>query len=56
MKKDFNCYDCMWSSDRCKNPEADNYDNFLETIHGCEIINKKVDNSPGSSWNNLKYE
>ena len=56
MKKiEFNCYDCMHSSDKCKNRFSDQYDKFLKDIEKCCFVGK-VDNSIGCSYRELTDE
>lgn len=53
MEWNFNCYDCGWLSDKCKNPKSNRYNEFPTDIKECNIVGK-VDNSLGCSLNNLK--
>lgn len=50
--KRFNCYDCMYASDKCKKRDSDQYNKFLEDIEKCSFVGE-VDNSLGCSWRNL---
>lgn len=53
--KDFNCYDCIWGTDKCKNEGSDQYNRFLKDIENCNIVGE-VDNSIGCSFNALTDE
>ena len=53
--KQFNCYDCMYSSDKCKKRDCDQYDKFLKDINKCNFVGE-VDNSPGCSWRKLSED
>lgn len=53
MKEKWSCYDCMWSTDKCKNKSCDQYDKFLIDIHRCNFTGK-VDNSLGCSWRDIR--
>lgn len=51
MRK-FNCYDCIWATDKCKNTDSDQYNKFLNNISKCSCVGV-VDNTIGCSWNQL---
>jgi hypothetical protein len=53
MDKKWSCYDCMWSSDKCKNKDSDQYNKFLMDIEKCNLTGE-VDNSLGSSWRKIR--
>lgn len=52
LKDKWSCYDCIWSTDKCKNKYSDQYDNFLLDIEECNLTGE-VDNTLGSSWRNI---
>jgi len=52
MKEKWSCYDCMWSTDKCKRKESDQYDKFLNYIEKCNFTGE-CDNSLGCSWRKL---
>ena len=43
----------MWATDKCKNKDSDQYDEFLQYIDKCNLTGV-VDNTLGCSWRNLK--
>lgn len=45
----WSCYDCMWSSDKCKNKKSGQYNKFLQDIERCSLAGQ-CDNTLGSSW------
>ena len=49
MKKIWSCYDCIWSTDKCKNKDSDQYDKFLQYVEKCNLTGE-CDNSLGCSW------
>ena len=55
MKLKWSCYDCIWATDKCKNNDSDQYDQFLQNIEKCKFTGE-VDNSLGCSWRKLKSE
>ncbi|EPY6492377.1 hypothetical protein FDB91_05890 [Clostridium sporogenes] len=54
-KEKWSCYDCIWSSDKCKNEDSNQYNKFLYDIKKCNITGK-CDNSLGCSWRSLGEE
>ncbi|TCO69526.1 hypothetical protein [Marinisporobacter balticus] len=50
--KKFNCYDCIWATDKCKMSGSDQYNKFLKDIEKCNFVGE-VDNSLGCSFNKL---
>jgi len=52
MKLKWSCYDCIWSNDKCKNSDSEQYNQFLQNIEKCNLTGE-VDNSLGCSWRNL---
>lgn len=36
--KRFNCYDCIYGSDKCENKDSDQYDKFLIDIQKCNLV------------------
>lgn len=38
------CYECSYSSDKCKNKQSREYDKYLEDIKECNLFGK-LDNS-----------
>jgi len=40
MKDKWSCYDCMWHTDKCKNPESSQYREFIDNIKECDIMGK----------------
>ena len=52
LKYEYSCYDCIWSTDKCKNNKSDQYNKFLSDITKCNLTGE-VDNTLGSSWRNI---
>ncbi|WP_195966817.1 hypothetical protein [Clostridium sp. 1001283B150210_160208_E6] len=50
--RNFNCYDCIWATDKCKNTDSDQYNKFLNNISKCSCVGV-VDNTIGCSWSQL---
>lgn len=55
LEEKWSCYDCGWSTDKCKNKDSSEYDNFLLDIKKCNLTGD-VDNTLGSSWKTLGEE
>ena len=54
-KKKWSCYDCMWSSDKCKNKDSDQYNKFLQFIKKCRLTGE-CDNTLECSWRDLRKD
>ena len=55
LKDKWSCYDCIWSTDKCKNNDSNQYDKFISDIKECNLTGE-VDNTLGSSWRYIGEE